>query len=558
MMNHDKNIDTSLLLIFSLLSLGAVIFIMASVPPFIRDELTHHLAVPKLYIKHGGICELPNIKFSYYPMNIDLLYLIPLYFNNDIAPKYIHFLFALLTAVFIYHYLRKQTSREYGLLGALFFLSTPVIVRLSTTAYVDLGLVFFSWLCLFYFLKWCSEDYKLRYLIYAGAICGMALGSKYNGLLTLFIMAGLTPLAYSIPVNSKMTTIDHNQRNRNSIRGLGYGALFIIAALIVFSPWMIRNYIWTQNPVYPLYESVFNADNTALGISDIEKPTKFNHFQRRRYIYHESFWESAFMPVRIFFQGKDDDPKYFDGKLNPFLIILPIFAFWKRKTRNRKLDLHKNILLAFTVLFLMIALFTTDMRIRYISPVIPPLVILSMLGINNCLTVLSDASWGKQFFRILMISIITFAFCLNGTYVAQLFQTIDPIDYILNKVDRDAYISRFVGEYPTLQYANQHLQEDARVLCLLLGNRTYYLDREFVLNENFFRKNSAGRYSEDALIKRLNQSRATHIILGLLTYKNWAKSSLNPHEEMVFRNFFNKHTKTRYEKNGYLLLEVIH
>jgi hypothetical protein len=558
MMNHDKNIDTSLLLIFSLLSLGAVIFIMASVPPFIRDELTHHLAVPKLYIKHGGICELPNIKFSYYPMNIDLLYLIPLYFNNDIAPKYIHFLFALLTAVFIYHYLRKQTSREYGLLGALFFLSTPVIVRLSTTAYVDLGLVFFSWLCLFYFLKWCSEDYKLRYLIYAGAICGMALGSKYNGLLTLFIMAGLTPLAYSIPVNSKMTTIDHNQRNRNSIRGLGYGALFIIAALIVFSPWMIRNYIWTQNPVYPLYESVFNADNTALSISDIEKPTKFNHFQRRRYIYHESFWESAFMPVRIFFQGKDDDPKYFDGKLNPFLIILPIFAFWKRKTRNRKLDLHKNILLAFTVLFLMIALFTTDMRIRYISPVIPPLVILSMLGINNCLTVLSDASWGKQFFRILMISIITFAFCLNGTYVAQLFQTIDPIDYILNKVDRDAYISRFVGEYPTLQYANQHLQEDARVLCLLLGNRTYYLDREFVLNENFFRKNSAGRYSEDALIKRLNQSRATHIILGLLTYKNWAKSSLNPHEEMVFRNFFNKHTKTRYEKNGYLLLEVIH
>ena len=63
--------------------IGATI-ILACVPPVSRDALTHHLAVPKLYLKHGGIYEIPALVFFYYPMNLDLLYMIPLYFENDI------------------------------------------------------------------------------------------------------------------------------------------------------------------------------------------------------------------------------------------------------------------------------------------------------------------------------------------------------------------------------------------------------------------------------------------------------------------------------------------
>ena len=75
-----------------LLIIGTVICIsiLASVPPVSRDALIHHLAVPKLYLEHGGIYEIPSIRFSYYPMNLNLLYMIPLYFGNDILPKFIH------------------------------------------------------------------------------------------------------------------------------------------------------------------------------------------------------------------------------------------------------------------------------------------------------------------------------------------------------------------------------------------------------------------------------------------------------------------------------------
>ena len=119
------------------------VVVLSYVPPVSRDALIHHLALPKLYLKHGGIYEIPTAQFSYYPMNLDLLYMIPLYFGNDIIPKYIHFVFALLTAVFIFRYLRWRLDDVYALLGVILFLSLPIIVKLSITVYVDLGLIFF-------------------------------------------------------------------------------------------------------------------------------------------------------------------------------------------------------------------------------------------------------------------------------------------------------------------------------------------------------------------------------------------------------------------------------
>jgi hypothetical protein len=129
----------------------ACILVLSAVPPVDRDALTHHLAVPKLYLKYGGLVEIPWAPFSYFPMNLDLIYLIPLYFGNDIIPKYIHFAFALLTGCLIFGYLKQRTEKSlYGLFGALLFLSLPVVVKLSITVYVDLGLIFFSTASLLY------------------------------------------------------------------------------------------------------------------------------------------------------------------------------------------------------------------------------------------------------------------------------------------------------------------------------------------------------------------------------------------------------------------------
>ena len=138
-----KGISISLHIVLFVLIVG--IMLTASVPPVSRDALTHHLAIPKLYLEHGGLVELPEIPFSYYPMNLDLLYVAVLSLGNDILPKYIHFMFGLLTAWLIYRYLRMRLDRIAGLIGALLWLSLPIVTRLSSEVYVDLGLGFFQY-----------------------------------------------------------------------------------------------------------------------------------------------------------------------------------------------------------------------------------------------------------------------------------------------------------------------------------------------------------------------------------------------------------------------------
>ena len=173
------------------------IIILSLVPPISKDALVHHLAVPKLYLRHGGIYEIPFMTFSYFPMNLDLIYMIPLYFGNDIAPKFIHFAFALLTGGLILYYLRPRTNTLYALFGATLFLSIPIIIKLSITVYIDLGEIFFSFAALLLLFKWIRSGFRMIYLLYSGVLCGLALGTKYNGLVTLTLLTLFIPYIYS-------------------------------------------------------------------------------------------------------------------------------------------------------------------------------------------------------------------------------------------------------------------------------------------------------------------------------------------------------------------------
>jgi len=550
-----KNYSSWLLAGLLLLHSIAVIF-LASVPPISRDALNHHLAIPKMYLQHGGIYEIPSMHFSYFPMNLDLLYLLPLYLHFDIAAKYIHFLFALMTAGLLYHFLQKTTNRAYGLLGALLFLTTPVIVKLSVTAYVDLGLIFFSWVCFYSFFQWCDNAFTLRHLVAAGIACGLAMGTKYNGLILLLIMATLIPLTYSQITNRNCLQSDHREKNFNSLKGLQWSGLFILISLVVFSPWMIRNTVWKHNPVYPLYNSVFNPPAQSIDEAAQEKDQPRNAFWQRKNIYNETFIQTMLIPIRAFFQGEDDNPQFFDGKLNPSLLLLPLLAFIRRKENTSETKFAKqNILAIFSTLYILFVLFESDFRIRYMAPAIPPIVALAVLGIYNTLHFSSThSSWFNKFVQGVALILLSSALAYNASYMYDQFLYIRPFDYLTGKVDRDEYISRYRVEHQVMIEANKILPQNAKVLCLSIGDRTYYMDRATHLAEDFFDKTN-GKYTEKEIVKKIKRYGTTHIILNQDVYLSWA-SQLNAHEQVEFENAFNKHTKLLYERDGVQLFEI--
>ena len=559
--NHKKPVESftksyiNVFLIVLLFILILSIIILSWVPPISRDALTHHLAVPKLYLKHGGIYEIPTARFSFYPMNLDLLYMIPLYFGNDIIPKLIHFTFALLTAGLIYGYLKNRTDVTWALLGALFFLSIPIIVKLSITVYVDLGLVFFSTASLLLLLKWVENHYKLKYLIASAVACGLALGTKYNGLIPLLLLTSLVPLIYMRHTH---------QKTKGQMKALAFGALFLLIALTIFSPWMIRNYKWQKNPVYPLYNSWFQSigseGSPSISNHDVSKPKRGpGHFVTRKIVYGESWWETLSIPVRIFFQGQDDNPKYFDGKLNPFLLFLPIFAFINRKKGPIFVNHEKKIFVFFSGFFLLFAFLQTDMRIRWVSPMLPPLVILSVLGLYdmNVFSFKRSTIFRKKIIAVFVYGSIIALFTINFMYIFRQFHYVAPLPYITGKISRDDYIERFRPEYTAIKFANQNIPDNAKILGVFLGNRGYYNDREMVFDYNKHIRDPLKKTgSVTGLLNSFQNRGITHLLIRYDLFNKWKTFSFNELERQILNNFFKKNTVLLFTRNGHGLFHI--
>ncbi|CAB1059582.1 hypothetical protein D1BOALGB6SA_4344 [Olavius sp. associated proteobacterium Delta 1] len=563
------------LLALIVLLIGSII-ILCSVPPVSRDALTHHLAIPKLYLNHGGMYEIPAIVFSYFPPNLDLLYLVPLYFGNDIVPKFIHFAFALLTAWLIFSYLKVRLDRVYALSGGLFFLSLPIIVKLSTTVYVDLGLVFFSTGALIYLLKWVESDFKIHFLIISAVSCGLALGTKYNGLIVLFILTLFVPFNYISRQKRSAGTqsVAPGTSLKIQLKAIGCGIVFCLVALIIFSPWMIRNYVWQGNPIYPLYHNLFSiprsesirmpAGNQNLKSekesepASVPKPTRWSSLAIRRLLYGESWWEIALIPVRIFFQGQDGNPKYFDGKLNPFLFILPIFAFVKLKTIPTNLRTEQMIFASFAVLYLLYASANYSVRIRYIAPIIPPLIILAMYGLHRINSMITG-KFSVPARKIAVLSVLAVAawmFGMNGAYLLRQFQHIDPLSYLSGRLDRDAYIERYRPEYAALRYANDNLPNRSKILAIFLGNRLYYSDREMIFGDRFF-QNSVKRATRPAdILAELKQNDISHILIRHDLFNSWSNRQLEDNNKKILARFIGSHMHRIFSKGGYGLYRL--
>ena len=346
--------------------------LLCLMPPVSRDALIHHLAIPKLWIRHGGFFETPWVVFSYFPMNIDLLYLVALLFGNDRLPAFIHLLFGWGTGYLIYRYLSIHEGRPWGLLGLLIFVSTPMIIRLSVTAYVDLGMIFFTTASVLAYLQWRDGSYADGKWLLLSAVCmGLAAGSKYNALISWAFLNGAVCYLYAKDTGKQLLAIR-------------WGLIFFLVALAVVSPWFVKNLVLKGNPIYPLMDNVFSfihggretlaflaAGETAEGGGG------YSIFRNRTLLYGEEIWQILLLPLRIFFEGRDHMPQHFDGILNPlFALAIPLAFVGSRKG-------HRFFFLLVIAFIFVVSVLTADLRIRYILPILPFLTILAVTGIRN-------------------------------------------------------------------------------------------------------------------------------------------------------------------------------
>src|SRR5882724_4207450 len=410
--------------------------LLGLLPPTSRDELTHHLAIPKLYTNAGRIVEVPMAPYAYYPMLLDMLYTPWVHWGFDFVPKWIHALFGFLTGLLLYAYLGGRMNAVYGLLGFFFFVSTPVIARLSHWGYIDLGITFYTTASLLCLLRWREERQALRWLGMAALSLGFVLATKPNGLVAGLLISLLFLMVIVKPP-------------RKSLIEMGYElVLFGGLVLLPFLPWILKNWFQTGNPFYPLLGNLFPSSTgpAAEGVSF----AGLGIFEKRALLYGENFWQILSLPLRVFVSGQDDNPRLFDGVLTPILIIFLPWSF-----KGKWLD-EKKFVATFSLLFFLY---------------VPFLVILATYGIFNVYLRIKRP--------IYLIAGLFFFAVWHGVYLWEYFSAAAPLSYLSGNESRNSYLTRMLPEYTSFQYVNRATATTAKIYLLFIGRRAYYCERDY-------------------------------------------------------------------------------
>ncbi len=544
----NKNINLIAFFVIAVISFFLIVDVLLCLaPPIARDVLIHHLAIPKLWINHGGFYETPWAVYSYYPMNLELLYLVSLYFGNDIIPNLIHLGFGIGTALLIYFYLKSRFNQIAGLLGFLIFISTPVISKLSTMAYVDLGMIFFITASVLSFIRWRDCEYfHSRWLLISAVAMGLALGTKYSSLVPWFFITLAIIFIYS-------------RDTGNSGKAIKYGLIYFIISLAVFSPWLVKNTILTGNPFYPLFPGIFNSgmmfDGNTNSLALVHAHASL--FKTRGMMFGENLWEILLIPIRIFFQGQDNSPRYFDGVLNPILILFVPFAFMKKDMKIEKL-----FFLYFSIFIILVALFLDQIRVRYILPAIPFLAILSVTGIINIYVWLKELKSGipQKIGLSGLVIIVLVLLSLNVIYIQKYFLKIDPLRYLAKKETRDDFIARHDGSYPAIMYVNKKTPKDSRIRLILLTGRGYYLDRIYQEDRSMGMGIIQGMIdhssSGELFNKYLSSLDCTHLLIRYELFETYIQEKFDSKKVQQLKKQMSNTLKIIYDDTHYRIYHV--
>ncbi len=516
----------------AILAILLVECLLGFLPPTSRDELTHHLAIPKLYADAGRIIEVPVAPYAYYPMLVDMLYTPWIYWGLDFVPKWIHALYGALTGLLIYAYLGWRMNGLYGLIGAFFFLSTPVILRLSHWGYIDLGITFYTTAALLLLLRWRENRNALGELALAGLSLGFALATKPNGLVAALIIVMLFALVLAKPPRKSL------------FASIQESALFGALTLLPFLPWLLKNWWQTGNPFYPFFPGWFHAK--AAAAPDTASFAGIGIFDKRELLYGENIWQIVTLPLRLFFSGQDDNPQYFDGVLTPLLILLLPWVFTGKWPEDKKL------LAGFSLLSLLYAVFLVDLRVRYVLSIVPPLAILAVYGVFNIYTRIKRPA-------LLFAGLLLFAIW-HGAFLWKYVAAAAPWPYLIGAESRDGYLSRTLPEYPTFRYINRETPANAKIYLLFIGRRAYYCQR------NYFHDGgelpgfllAAIRNAKDIaqLEQSLRGNQITHLMLREDLLSGFLGNNLTTDQARRWNEFATNRLQLNFRERGYALYQL--
>jgi len=461
----------------------AIALLAACLPPgvlwreegFGYDVLEYHLAVPKFFYDSGAITFLPNNVYSNFPLNNEMLSLLMMVIRGGAIEAVYMAQTANVGLACLFVAAAWLAGRSFSprasMVAALLAATTPWVVYLAGIAYVEAGLLAMGMCSLAALLRAGGDvPRSAPWVLAAGLLAGLACGYKYTAVVLVVV-----PLALPVVF----------VRAAWSVR-LKRLALFGVAALVPFAPWLVRNLINTHNPVFPLAYSVFGARD---GTWDAELEARW----LRAHGSAEAERSETSLARRVFGRTLGDE------RMGVLLFVLAAWGVWAARDRRTA------VLAAMLALQFVIWLTATHLFARFAVVLLLPLILLAARAVERpasrvatrllCGLLVMGAGWNL--------------YRLGALYYHHTRLLVQPA------YDQTAWFVE--GLWPGTQHVGAINALDERVRVLLVGEaRTFYIRRpcEYAVAFNHHPLAMAARQNPDgsALVAWLRDRGITHLL----------------------------------------------
>ncbi len=425
-------------------------------PPFFYDTLRYHYGLPAAFLRTGFTFPLPYFVESSYPLGGEMLAMIGMADASYVGANLATLLAFALCGLGMLCLADRLGDRRAGWAGLLLFLSSSTAVHTVFFQKTDLAVTLFFLACAYALLVYRQEGDR-GFLVIAAAMAGIFLGTKYTAGLFVAIVLALALAARMRDGGARLPALARD------------AFLFLLIAVVLFSPWLYRNVAATGNPVYPLLNGVFHSPGWSparmkILFEDSHPPSLWLHGLRDVWRLIRS---ATFFP--------DVDLSSAGASLGAAVIGAFLFPLAVRRPEPgwRFLEILTLLLIA--------AWFLSSSFSRYLLPALPFMALLSGALVSR----LSGRAgrWGPAAAAVLLLAVGAQA--ASASAESTVFRAWRGAFALMGRPDRAIVIaSRFDPSLGAALYANSRLPETARVL-FLGETRIYRFQRDSVVPSPF-------------------------------------------------------------------------
>ena len=209
-----------------------------------------YAAFPKAFITNHGIVNAYYFFLSGFPKNGEMLLTLGMLITGTFtAMSGMNFIFLLLSGVSVFFVGREMFNKTTALLSTFFYMFFPIVADFNICDIkIDLFLVFYCTLSFVYLVKYINSSSR-RYLILSAIFMGISGGIKYTFFYTI-----LPSFLLVIMFSGKMQL-------KKKLQAM---AIIVLFVFVLFSPWAVKNYIFSGNPIEPIAGDYLSEGNVFL------------------------------------------------------------------------------------------------------------------------------------------------------------------------------------------------------------------------------------------------------------------------------------------------------